>query len=76
MCADAFIVSTFIEAVVTAFSMLGGAMAAVSGYRAAVAYWPAKAASMLTDEINRGIAIGFTYGAPIAALAAMIVFTN
>lgn len=70
---EASLISTLLGAAVAAFSVLGGVMALVSGYRAADHYLPAEDVDGLGDEINIGIALGFVYGMYPAALAMIVV---
>jgi len=62
-----------IEAVVTAVSILGGEMAYCSGLRAAQASAAEQSPQALAHSINEGIAEGFKWGAPSAAVALIIV---
>lgn len=74
MCPEVSLLPTFLAAAIAAFSVLGGIMAAISGFLAARAYWPGQMLSGLTDAINQGIALGFTAGAlPAAAILILSV---
>jgi hypothetical protein len=63
----------FLEAIIAAFSVLGGVMAYFSGY---AAYRGLREESTLTnvaDDINQGLGVGFALGVPSAILALMIM---
>jgi hypothetical protein len=62
-----------IEAVVTAASVLGGLMAYSSGFAAAGAVAGKRSAAELAQAINEGVAEGFSWGAPLAAITLMIM---
>jgi len=70
---DATHLPTLLNATVAAFSVLGGVMAAVSGFLAADLYRATGRPDGLGEQINRGIALGFSGGLPLATLALMIV---
>lgn len=62
-----------LEAAVTAFSILGGAMAYFSGYLAAQAIYEHQPPHVVAQRVNEGIGEGFTKGALPAILALIIV---
>lgn len=64
---------TLIEAAVTAASVLGGLMAYYSGLGAAEAVAEERPAAELAQAVNEGIAEGFKWGSPLAAIIFMIV---
>jgi hypothetical protein len=66
-------VRAFIEAVVTAAAVLGGFMAYRSGLAAATAMTEQRPPGELAHSINEGIAEGFEWGSPLAAITFMIV---
>ncbi|HEX5763044.1 MAG TPA: hypothetical protein VFY04_07975 [Solirubrobacterales bacterium] len=61
----------FLEALVAAFSILGGVMAYTSGFAATTAQ--DQSADALAHRINEGIAEGFRWGAGAAVLALIII---
>jgi hypothetical protein len=69
---DALAAHQFINAVVAAFSMLGGAMASVSGSWAAQAILEDQPPNVVSQRVNEGIGMGFVYGAPLALVALII----
>lgn len=73
MLPDLSALSLLLEAAVVGFSVLGGMMAAASGYAAWRAVEAGRALDRLTPEINRGIVIGFEIGVYAALVAAIIV---
>jgi hypothetical protein len=62
----------FLEAVIAAFSILGGGMAYFSGFGAAQSLARDEAPELLAHAVNEGIGIGFTYASPFS-LAALII---
>jgi len=62
-----------IEAAVTGFSVLGGAMAYTSGYYAAQALAQQRSPELLAQRVNEGIGQGFNWGCLPALLAFIIV---
>ena len=62
-----------IEAIVTAVSVLGGAMAYFSGRGASKAVAEQDHANVVSERINRGLANGFDWGTWLAAITFMIV---
>lgn len=71
--ADADAARQFLEAVIAAFSMLGGGMAYFSGYNAAHALSDNDDPQYLTERINEGVAEGFRVMAPLSIVALIIV---
>lgn len=63
----------FLEGIVAAFSVLGGAMAYSSGFGAARAFLVGSPSEVLAHQVNEGIAWGFLYGSPLAVLALIIM---
>jgi hypothetical protein len=61
-----------LEAVVTAVSVMGGAMAYLSGFYAAQALAEKSPPEAISHRINEGIGIGFLAGSPLA-IAALII---
>jgi hypothetical protein len=66
-------VRALIEAVVTAASVLGGFMAYYSGLAAAEAVTEGQPPAGLAHAINVGVAEGFNWGSPLAAITLMIM---
>lgn len=62
----------FLEALIAAFSVLGGVMAYFSGFEASTAYSQGRSPEEVARRIDSGLALGFNVGAP-AAIAALIV---
>lgn len=58
-----------IEAAVTAVSVLGGFMAYLSGYAASKAVAARAPAEVVAEQLNRGLASGFDWGAWIGLIA-------
>lgn len=65
-------VREFLEAVVTALSILGGAMAYCSGQSASRALAREQRPEVVSHEVNRGIALGFELGWPLSVTTFMI----
>lgn len=63
----------FLEAIIAAFSVLGGIMAYFSGYAAYRALILEESPSVITQSINEGIGDGFELGVPAALVALMIM---
>ncbi len=61
-----------IEAAVTAVSILGGEMAYCSGYAAVRAVSEEQPPDVLSQQINEGLAEGFSWGWPSAIVALII----
>lgn len=72
MPADPGSVRDLLEAIVTAFSVLGGGMAYWSGFNAAQALADGEPPSALANAIDRGIGEGFTIFSRLAPLALII----
>lgn len=70
---DVGAIHELVNAAVTAVSILGGAMAGVSGYVASREVSRASPAEVLAEQMNKGLATGFNYGAPTAAIVFIIV---
>jgi hypothetical protein len=71
---DAMTARVFLEGIVAAFSVLGGAMAYMSGFRAAQAFLLGLPSEADAHGVNEGIALGFLVGSP-CAIAALIIMT-
>jgi hypothetical protein len=63
----------FLEAIIAAFSILGGGMAYFSGYNAAQALSHNNHPEYVAEQINVGIGEGFRLMAPLSILALIIV---
>jgi len=63
----------FLEAVIAAFSVLGGVMAYFSGYAAYHGLRDGSAPSAVAEEINESLGEGFALGVPSAMLSLMIM---
>lgn len=63
----------FLEAIIAAFAVLGGVMAYFSGYAAYQGLAQGQSPSDVDHEINQGIGEGFTFGAPAAILALILM---
>lgn len=61
-----------IDAAVTAISILGGGMAYCSGYAAARAVSEEQPPDIVSQQVNKGLAEGFSWGWP-AAIVALII---
>jgi hypothetical protein len=61
-----------IETAVTAVSVLGGEMAYCSGYAAVRALSEEQPPDLLSQQINEGLAEGFSWGWPSAIVALII----
>jgi ABC-type Mn2+/Zn2+ transport system permease subunit len=70
---DATTAREFLEGIVTAFAVLGGAMAYMSGFRAAQALLLGLPSDALAHGVNEGVALGFLAGSPCAIAALMIM---
>lgn len=62
-----------IEVFVTAVSVLGGAMAYSSGSAAARAVADQQSSDVLAKQVNEGLAVGFEWGMPLAAIALILL---
>lgn len=67
------VVRDFVEATVTAVSVLGGVMAVMSGYAASEAVSGGAPAAVVAEQVNRGLAVGFGWGTWAATIAFIIV---
>lgn len=70
---DATTAREFLEGIVTAASVLGGAMAYVSGLRAAQGLLLGVSPEALAHRVNEGVALGFLSGSPFAIFALIIM---
>jgi hypothetical protein len=70
---DAAAARDFLEAIVAAFSVLGGGMAYLSGYGGAQALAQGESPEVVAERINEGIAIGFRYLSPLSIVALIIM---
>lgn len=61
-----------VQSAITAVSLLGGAMAYMSGYRAARARNKGCDSDTLAQAINVGLTEGFVAGIPVAAFVAIL----
>ena len=62
-----------VEIIVTAISLLGGAMAYASGWAALRAVNVAAPPEELARRVNEGLAVGFLYGWPLAVFVAILL---
>jgi hypothetical protein len=65
-----------LEAVVAAFSVLGGGMAYLSGYYASQAIAEGQSSEFVAHRVNEGLAIGFRAGSPASIIALIIMVWN
>lgn len=63
----------FLEALVAAFSVLGGTMAYFSGFAASNALSQGLPPGEVTEGIDKGLGLGFEVGVPSAILALIIM---
>jgi hypothetical protein len=63
----------FLEAIIAAFSMLGGGMAYLSGYYAAHALAQNSSSEDLAHAVNEGVGVGFKYASPASIVALIIM---
>lgn len=61
-----------LNALIVGFAVMGGLMAGWSGAQAAWAHWTNKAVDAIAERVNRGLAVGFTVGAPVGIAMAMM----
>lgn len=61
-----------VQSTVTAVSILGGAMAYMSGYHAARALAGGDPPELAAARINEGLGLGFSAGFPLAVLVLII----
>lgn len=69
---DVETVPSLLEAVVTAVSILGGAMVYESGLAATEAVAEGQSAENLGRQVNEGLARGFVWGWPLSLFALII----
>jgi hypothetical protein len=62
-----------VEIVVTAISLLGGAMALFSGWGALESIRIGQEPEQVAFRINRGLAVGFLFGLPLAIAVATLL---
>lgn len=62
-----------LEAVIAAFSVLGGGMAYLSGYYAAQALAQRQPPEITAQRVNEGIGLGFLLASPLSIVALIIV---
>ena len=65
-------VRELVESAVTAISVLGGTMACLSGFLAALAMSQRRGSEELSQGVNEGVGQGFVIGTPLA-IAAFII---
>lgn len=65
-------VRELVESAVTAISVLGGAMAYLSGFHAAQAMAEKCTPEAVSRRLNEGIGLGFVVGSPLAIAALTI----
>jgi len=63
----------FLEAIIAAFSLLGGGMAYLSGYYAAHALAQDSSPDDLSQAVNEGVGVGFKYASPTSIVALIIM---
>jgi len=63
----------FLEAIIAAFSVLGGGMAYFSGYYAAQALAQDQPPEIVAHRVNEGIGLGFRLISPLSIVALIIV---
>jgi len=63
----------FLEAIIAAFSLLGGGMAYLSGYYAAHALAQNASPEDLAQAVNEGVGVGFKYASPASIVALIIM---
>lgn len=63
----------FLEALISAFSVLGGGMAYLSGYYANQALAQDQSPEHLSRRVNEGLALGFRFGSPLSIVALIIM---
>lgn len=64
---------SLLEAVVAAFSVLGGGMAYLSGHYASQALAQEQPPEFVAQRVNEGIAIGFRVASPASIVALIIM---
>lgn len=70
---DATAARELLEAIIAAFSVLGGGMACFSGFAASQALAEGQAAEHLAHRVNEGIAEGFDFASPLSIVVLIIV---
>ncbi len=70
---DAASAREFLEAVIAAFSVLGGVMAYFSGYAASRALDRNEPPEIVAQSINEGVGVGFDVGVLSSIVALMIM---
>lgn len=63
----------FLEAIIAAFSVLGGGMAYSSGFAASKALAEGQSPEVVAHRVNEGIAEGFERASPLSIAALIIV---
>lgn len=63
----------FLEAIIAAFSVLGGGMAYFSGFAASQALAQGQSPELVAHRINEGVAEGFELASPLSIVALIIV---
>lgn len=63
----------FLEAIIAAFSVLGGGMAYFSGFAASQALTQGQSPEHVAHRINEGVAEGFELSSPLSIVALIIV---
>jgi hypothetical protein len=67
---------SLLEAVVAAFSVLGGGMAYLSGYYASQALAQGQSSEFVAQRVNEGLALGFRVASPASVIALIIMAWN
>ena len=70
---DPAIAREFLEALIAAFSVLGGGIAYLSGYYAAQALAEDLPSEVLGQAVNEGIGLGFKHASPFSIVALIIM---
>jgi hypothetical protein len=70
---DAGSAGEFLEAIIAAFSVLGGGMAYCSGYGAAQALAERQPPEIVAQSVNEGIGLGFRHASPLSIVALIIM---
>jgi hypothetical protein len=70
---DANSVRLLLEAIIAAFSVLGGGMADFSGFDAAEALEEGQPPEVVAHRINQGIGLGYEAFSPLSILALIIM---
>lgn len=61
-----------LDALITAFSVLGGGMAYASGFYASQAFIQRQPPEVVARRVNEGLAVGFLGASPISVFAIII----